>query len=84
MICYIFGMVCSIDNENQTRDGQHDPIVTVFSGDEAVKIHGFTANPSDIGHTIEVFCEVKQRTYEGRAYITIRAIPDEQKGGKSK
>ena len=83
MNCYVNGMVCAVDLENVTRDGQSDPIVTVFYGDEAVKIHGCVANLSDIGSPIEVFCEVKQRTYEGRAYTTIRAIPD-QKGGKTK
>lgn len=83
MKCFIQGMICSVDNDNVTRDGQVDPVVTLFSGDEAVKIHGFIANPSEVGQTIEVLCEVKQRTYEGRAYTTIRAIPDE-KGGKSK
>lgn len=83
MLCYIQGMLCAIDNDNQTRDGQSDPTATIFSGDEAVKIHGFIANPSDIGQNVEVFCEVKQRTYEGRAYTTIRAV-EQQKGGKTK
>lgn len=83
MLCFIQGMICAVDNDNLTREGQPDPIVTVFSGDEAVKIHGFIANPSEVGQTVEVFCEVKQRTYEGRAYTTIRAV-EQQKGGKTK
>lgn len=74
MVCTIHGMVCNVGSYT-SKDGKSSPTVSLFTGDEAVVIQGIEVDFEKYrGQQIDIPCEVKLRNYEGRFYLTYKAI----------
>ena len=72
MNCTVYGICCKSDVK-VNKSGVSIPCVYVFSGDETVCISNIECNPDLVGRLISVDCEVKNREFEGRRYMTIKS-----------
>ncbi len=79
MIATINGMVCAC-NKQEPKEKNEQPvyITDLYSGGEVVKVRNLKTNEANIGCFIDVLCNVQLKDWEGRKYISVQAIPQEQ------
>lgn len=71
----VHGMICASNSEGaKDKDGKPVPTTDIYSCGEVVTVRYLLVNDKAIGTYVDILCDLKFGSYEGRSYHTYTAV----------